>query len=112
MVKEKLKDPKGGLTKAGRDFYAASEGAHLKSGVKKREQEMSPDDMRRKGSWAVRFYGRSGKLPPLEKDGKPTRFALTAAAWGEPIPKTVAAARAIAAEGRRLLAKYQKSKAK
>ena len=57
---------------------------------------------------AVRFYGRKGKLPPLKKpDGTPTRFALTAAAWGEPVPTTVAAARKIAAKGRQLLVKHK-----
>ena len=70
---------------------------------------MTPAEMRRKGSWAVRFYGRKGKLPALRTgDGKPTRFALTAAAWGEPVPRTVAAARRIAAKGRRLLAAYRR----
>ena len=43
--------------------------------------------------------------------GKPTRFAKTAAAWGEPVPKTVAAARRIAAKGKRLLAAYARAKA-
>jgi Domain of unknown function (DUF6321) len=77
--------------------------------VKKRQSDMTPEDMRRKGSWAVRFYGRSGKLPALRtKTGKPTRFALTAAAWGEPVPGTVAAARRIAAKGWRLLARYKR----
>jgi Domain of unknown function (DUF6321) len=104
------KDPKGGLTQKGRDFYEKEQGAHLKPGVKKSEADMSPDDMKRKGSWAVRFYGRTGKLPPLVKDGKPTRFALTAAAWGEPVPSTVKEARAIAAKGKKLLATYKKSK--
>jgi hypothetical protein len=66
--------------------------------------------MRRKGSWAVRFYGRA-KLPPLvDRHGRPTRHALSAHAWGEPVPKTVAAARRIAARGRRLLERYQRSK--
>ena len=42
--------------------------------------EMTPDEMRRKGSWAVRFYGRE-KLPPLTtKAGEPPCFALRAAA--------------------------------
>lgn len=43
---------------------------------------MTPQEMRRKGSWAVRCYGRAGKLlPPLrDKSGKRTRFALTATA--------------------------------
>jgi hypothetical protein len=41
---------------------------------------------------------------------QPTRYALTAAAWGEAVPKTVAAARRIAAKGRRLLKRYEKMK--
>ena len=69
---------------------------------------MTPTEMRRKGSWAVRFYGRSGKLPPLrDKSGSPTRFALTAAAWGEPVPKTAPAAWRIAAKGKALLRQYK-----
>ncbi len=106
-----LKDPRGGLTKAGREWFARKQGAHLKPGVKKPVSKMSPEDMHRKGSWAVRFYGRQGVLPPLRKaDGSPTRYALSAAAWGEPVPATVAAARRIAAKGRKLLAAYAKSK--
>ena len=84
-----LKDPKGGLTAAGRKAFAKKDGAHLKPGVRKTTAEMTPTEMRRKGSWAVRFYGRTGALPPLiGENGKPTRFALTAAAWGEPVPRT------------------------
>jgi hypothetical protein len=80
--------------------------------VKKAVTEMSLDEMRRKGSWAVRFYGRSGPLPKLVDDkGRPTRFALTAAAWGEPVPKTVSAARRIAAKGHRLLTTYKRKMA-
>lgn len=105
------RNPKGGLTAAGRQQYARDEGAHLKPGVKKPRSRMTPEEMKRKGSWAVRFYGRQGKLPPLrDKNGKPTRFALTAAAWGEPVPRTAAAARRIAAKGRRLLQAYQRSR--
>ncbi len=107
----KLKDPGGGLTKAGRDWFRRTQGAHLKPGVKKSRAAMTPEEMRRKGSWAVRFYGRKGSLPPLRKpDSAPTRYALSAAAWGEPVPRTVAAARKIAAKGRRLLASYAKAK--
>lgn len=106
------KDPQGGLTKAGREAFRRSEGAHLKPGVKKRQRDMTPDEMRRKGSWASRFYGRK-TLPPLRNEnGKPTRFALTAAAWGEPVPRTEAAARRIAERGRRLLAAYKRAKAR
>ena len=104
------KDPKGGLTAAGRKAFAQKDGSHLKPGVMKAESEMTPHDMRRKGSWAVRFYGRA-KLPPLvHKNGEPTRHALSAHAWGEPVPKTIAAARRIAAKGERLLKRYHKLK--
>jgi hypothetical protein len=101
------KDPRGGLTAAGRKAFASRDGSHLKPGVTKRASEMTPSDMRRKGSWAVRFYGRA-KLPPLvDAKGRPTRLALSAHAWGEPVPKTVAAARRIAAKGERLLQRYR-----
>lgn len=104
------KDPKGGLTAAGRRAFAKKDGSHLKPGVMKSDADMSPSDMKRKGSWAVRFYGRK-ELPPLiDKNGEPTRHALSAHAWGEPVPKTVAAARRIAAKGERLLEKYHKLK--
>jgi hypothetical protein len=105
------KDPRGGLTAAGRAEFKRKSGARLQPGVKKPVSAMTPEEMRQKGSWAVRFYGRSGKLPALrDKHGRPTRFALTAYAWGEPVPKTIAAARRIAAKGRRLLDRYRAKK--
>jgi Domain of unknown function (DUF6321) len=108
----RTKNPKGGLTAAGREYFRRTQGSHLKPGVKKKTAAMTPAEERRKGSWAVRFYGRAGKLPPLKKpDGSPTRYALSAAAWGEPVPTTVAAARRIAAKGRRLLKAYARSRA-
>ena len=111
-AKAREKDPKGGLTAAGRKSFARQDGSHLKPGVAKPAAEMTPQDMRQKGSWAVRFYGRA-KLPPLvDVRGRPTRHALSAHAWGEPVPKTVAAARRIAAKGHRLLERYQKAKSK
>jgi hypothetical protein len=106
-VSARTKAPEGGLTAAGRRKFAQTEGAHLKPGVKKPASEMTPQEMKRKGSWAARCHGRK-KLSPLHsKDGKPTRFALTAAAWGEPVPKTETAARKIAAKGRKLLERYR-----
>jgi hypothetical protein len=87
--------------------------AKTRRGVAISFREMTPDEMRRKGSWAVRVYGRSGPLPRLIDDkGRPTRFALTAADWGEPVPKTVAAARRIAAKGHRLLTAYKRQMAR
>ena len=105
------KDPKGGLTAAGRKAFAKKDGSHLKPGVKKKASEMTPTEMRRKGSWAVRFFGRD-KLPPLvDAKGEPTRLALSAHAWGEKVPKTEKAARKIARKGEKLLKRYRKSKA-
>ncbi|MGY3451291.1 DUF6321 domain-containing protein [Bradyrhizobium sp. USDA 4353] len=108
--RKREKDPRGGLTAAGRQAFAEREGAHLRPGVSKKVSEMTPQDMRRKGSWAVRFYGRDPLPPLLDAKGRPTRLALSAHAWGEPVPRTVAAARKIAAKGERLLARYHRIK--
>jgi len=48
----------------------------------------------------------------VDANGQPTRHALSAHAWGEPVPKTVDAARQIAEKGHRLLARYRKLKAR
>jgi hypothetical protein len=71
--------------------------------VKKPASKMTPAEMRRKGSWATRFYGRKTLTRLGDEKGRPTRFALTAHAWGEPVPGMVAAGRRIAAKGRKLL---------
>jgi hypothetical protein len=101
-----LKDPKGGLTAAGRKSFAKKEGAHLKPGVTGPAD--TPEKMRRKGSFLRRHF--ANPRGPLEKNGKPTRLALSAHAWGEPVPKTAAAARKLAAKGKTLLQKYQAAK--
>ncbi|MDB6138619.1 MAG: hypothetical protein JWO94_1691, partial [Verrucomicrobiaceae bacterium] len=46
--KTPTKDPKGGLTAAGRREFAKTQGAHLKPGVKKAAGKMSAEEMRRK----------------------------------------------------------------
>jgi hypothetical protein len=43
-------------------------------------------------------------------NGKPTRLALAANAWGEPVPRTAGAAARLAAKGRNLLDKYKMDK--
>jgi hypothetical protein len=101
-----LKDPKGGLTAAGRRHYKRTEGANLKPGVKNYANASRADKMRWI-RWALRFYGREVYPPLIDDNGDPTRFALTAAAWGEPVPRTVAAARAIATKARARLARLQ-----
>lgn len=41
------------------------------------------------------------------ESGKPARLGLAARAWGELVPRTIAAARRIAAKGRQLLERYR-----
>ena len=106
-AKRPTRNPAGGLTAAGRAEFARTQGAHLKPGVTKRESEMSAEEMKRKGSWASRFYGRKALPPLVDAHGEPTRFALSAHAWGEKVPTTEAEARAIAAKGRQLLERYR-----
>jgi hypothetical protein len=101
------KDPSGGLTAAGRKAFARKEGSHLRPGVKGPAD--TPEKMKRKGSFLTRHF--THPRGPMMKDGEPTRLALSAHAWGEPVPKTMAAAGRLAAKGRRLLERYQRTKA-
>ena len=98
----KGKDPRGGLTKAGRDFYNEQTGGHLKAGVKGAAD--TPEKKKRKGSFLTRHF--TTPPGPVVKNGKPTRQALQAAAWGEPVPKTEADEKKLAAKGRELLGQY------
>jgi hypothetical protein len=106
MAKQPIKDPKGGLTAAGRAYFKRKEGANLKPGVK--GDADTPEKMKRKGSFLTRFY--TNPSGPLQIDGKPTRLALAAKAWGEPAPKTTEAAKRLAAKGRNLLKRYEAKK--
>jgi hypothetical protein len=109
--KQPLKHPRGGLTAAGRAWFKEKEGASLKPGVTKSEREMTPDEMRRKGSFLRRHFANP-RGPMKNEEGEPTRLALSAHAWGEPVPKTMADAKKLAAKGTRLLEKYQAGKGK
>lgn len=104
-----LRDPKGGLTAAGRAHFKRTEGANLKPGVKGAAD--TPEKMRRKGSFLTRFFTNPSG-PMVGENGKPTRLALSAAAWGEPVPKNRSDAAKLAAKGRRLLERYQNTKKK
>ena len=90
------KNPKGGLSEAGRRAYNA-QGANLRPGVKN-YATASPRDRARWRNWATRFY--TNPKGPMVRNGRPTRLALMARAWGEPVPKTRAEAQAIAAKAR------------
>jgi hypothetical protein len=105
----KLKDPKGGLTAAGRKFFNRTQGANLKPGVKGPAD--TPEKMRRKGSFLTRFFTNPSG-PMVDEKGRATRLALSAAAWGERVPKNAEDAAALAAKGRRLLDRYENTKKK
>lgn len=105
--KQPIKDPKGGLTAAGRRYFKEKEGANLKPGV--RGAANTPEKMRRKGSFLTRFF--TNPSGPMKKpNGEPTRLALSAAAWGEPVPQDRSDAARLAAKGRRLLERYRNTK--
>ena len=101
--KAATRDPRGGLTTAGRAAFARSEGAHLRPGVKGAAD--TPEKMRRKGSFLRRHFANP-RGPLVDDRGEPTRLALSAPAWGERLPKTAADARRLAAKGAKLLAQY------
>lgn len=104
----KYKNPEGGLTEAGRrKFESSGESKNLQPGVK----DASPigERARRKGSFLTRFYTNPSG-PMVGDNGKPTRLALAANAWGESVPRTAGAAARLAAKGRNLLGKYKINK--
>lgn len=105
---KKDKDPRGGLTAAGRAKYNKATGGDLKPGV--RGAADSPEKLRRKGSFLRRHYAKSDTPPLTKPNGEPTRYALQAQAWGEPLPKNEADVRKLAAKGARLLERYRKTK--
>lgn len=106
MKKRKLKDPNGGLTAAGREYFRKKEGANLKPGVKGKADTI--EKQKRKGSFLTRMFTHPrGAL--TDKEGHFTRLALSARAWGESAPKSKEAAGKLAEKGRRLLDRAKRS---
>ena len=101
-----LKDPKGGLTAEGRKAFAEKDGSHLRPGVQGPAD--TPEKMVRKGSFLRRHFAHP--RGPMERDGEPTRLALSAQAWGEPVPETMADAKKLASKGHELLEQYHAAK--
>ena len=108
MPKQPLKDPAGGLTAAGRAHFKKTEGANLKVGVKGPAD--TPEKQKRKGSFLRRHFANPDAGSLQDDAGKPTRHALSAQAWGEPLPKTKADAKKLADKGSELLDQYCNSK--
>lgn len=107
--KEPLKDPKGGLTAAGRAKFNRETGSKLRPGVMGAAD--TPIKMKRKGSFLTRFFTNPSG-PMVDEKGEPTRLALSAAAWGEPVPKNRSDAAKLAEKGRNLLERYDNTKKK
>ena len=72
-MRKEHKNPKGGLTEAGRQHFKRTEGSNLKRPVK---SGTNP----RRISFAARFAGMKG--PEKKPDGTPTRLGLALRAWG------------------------------
>ena len=81
----------------------------MKPGVKGAAD--TSEKMRRKGSFLTRFFTNPSG-PMQDEKGKPTRLALSANAWGEPVPKNASDAARLAEKGRNLLKRYDNSKKK
>ena len=63
---------------------------------------MTDDEQLRKASFLLKqFQNPAGKL--VDENGRSTTLALSAAAWGEPVPKTSAAAHRLARKGEKML---------
>ncbi len=100
------KNPQGGLTAKGREFFAARDGSHLKAGVTGAAD--TPEKMKRKGSFLVRTFTHP-RGPMKDEKGEPTRLALSAHAWGEKVPANEAAAHKLAQKGHKLLEQYHRN---
>lgn len=79
MVLKKYQNPKGGLNKAGREYFKKTEGANLKPPVTKKQAEKSPKSAARRKSFCARMSGVKG--PMKDSKGRPTRKALALKKW-------------------------------
>lgn len=109
MTAKRIRDPKGGLTAFGRKVFRRRDGAILRPGVKGAAD--TPTKARRKGSFLRRFFANP-RGPMKKPSGEPTRLALSAAAWGEPVPQTRAAALKLGRKGTSLLERAKRMKAR
>lgn len=101
------KDPKGGLTAEGRRIFNQATGGNLRPGVQGPAD--TPEKMVRKGSFLRRHFAHP-RGPVIDTNGQPTRQALEAAAWGEPVPKSEADEKKLAEKGTKLLEQYHAAK--
>jgi len=79
MVLKKHQNPKGGLNKAGREYFKRKEGANLKPPVSSEQAKKSPKAAARRKSFCSRMGGVQG--PMKDEKGRPTRKALALKKW-------------------------------
>jgi hypothetical protein len=76
---KKDKNPKGGLSAAGRAKYNKATGGNLKPPVSKEQADKSPTDAKRRKSFCARMGGVKGPLK--DEKGRPTRKKLALDKW-------------------------------
>ena len=76
-MREEHKDPRGGLTQKGRDYFKRKQGSNLKPPVKSGSSGKSGQ---RRINFAHRFKGVKGPLK--DEKGRPTRLKLAMSRWG------------------------------
>jgi Domain of unknown function (DUF6321) len=101
------KNPEGGLNAKGRASLKA-QGHDIKPGVKGPAD--TPEKQRRKGSFLSRMFGPGAPGSMKQDNGEPSRRALSAKAWGEPVPQDDAGRARLYAKGQALLKKYENTK--
>lgn len=97
------KNPEGGLNAKGRASLKA-QGHDIKPGVKGPAD--TPEKMKRKGSFLSRMFGPGAPGAMKKDNGEPSRRALSAKAWGEPVPSDDAGRARLYAKGQSLLKRY------
>jgi len=97
------KNPEGGLNAKGRASLKA-QGHDIKPGVKGPAD--TPEKMKRKGSFLSRMFGPGAPGAMKKDNGEPSRRALSAKAWGEPVPSDDAGRARLYAKGQAMLKRY------
>ncbi len=78
-MRKEHKNPEGGLSEKGRDYYNAKTGANLKRPVSAEQAKKSPKSAARRKSFCARMSGVDG--PMKDEKGRPTRKALALKKW-------------------------------
>ena len=78
-MRKEHKNPEGGLSEKGRDYYNAKTGANLKRPVSAEQAKKSPKSAARRKSFCARMKGVDG--PMKDEKGRPTRKSLALKKW-------------------------------